>query len=121
LSLGYLCLVIVLCNDEVWLARLRRFGAVGRTALSNYLMQSVVGTLLFYSYGLRLFGKVGPAILMIFIPIVYGLLVIASQWWLARFRFGPVEWLWRSLTYKKRFPMMREVPALDSPLPGETV
>ncbi len=117
LSLGYLCLVILLCNDEVWLARLRRFGAVGRTALSNYLLQSVIGTLIFYSYGLGLFGKVGPAILLIFTVVIYALLVLASEWWLTRYRFGPVEWLWRSLTYKKRFPMVRE-GVLESPLPA---
>lgn len=117
LSLGYLCLVILLCNDDVWLARLRRFGAVGRTALSNYLLQSVIGTLIFYSYGLGLFGKVGPAILLIFTVVIYGLLVLASEWWLTRYRFGPVEWLWRSLTYKKRFPMVRE-SVLESPLPA---
>jgi len=115
LSIGYLCLVILLCNDERWRARLRRFGAVGRTALSNYLLQSVIGTLIFYSYGLGLFGKVGPAILFIFTVVIYGLLLIASQWWLDRYRFGPVEWLWRSLTYKRRFPMVREPAMLESP------
>lgn len=115
LSLAYLCLVIVLCHDPVWRARLQRFAAVGRTALSNYLMQSIVGTLIFYSYGLGLFGKVGPAILLIFTVVIYALLVLASQWWLDRFRFGPVEWLWRSLTYRRRFPMIREtaVPVPD--------
>lgn len=115
LSLGYLCLVIVLCHDAVWRARLQRFAAVGRTALSNYLMQSVVGTLIFYNYGLGLFGRVGPAFLLIFTVVIYALLVLASQWWLDRFRFGPVEWLWRSLTYKRRFPMVREaaVPVPD--------
>jgi len=117
LSMGYLCLVILLCNDERWLARLRRFGAIGRTALSNYLMQSVIGTLIFYSYGLGFFGKVGPAFLLILTPVIYAALLFASQWWLARYRFGPVEWLWRSLTYGRSFPMIREAsPLLETKL-----
>jgi len=108
LSIGYLCLVILLCQREVWLVRLRRFAAVGRTALSNYLLQSILGTLLFYSYGLGLFGRVGPAWLLPLTFVIFALQVVLSQWWLARYRYGPTEWLWRSLTYGRRLPLARE-------------
>jgi uncharacterized protein len=114
LSIGYLCLVILLCQHEAWLVRLRRFAAVGRTALSNYLLQSVVGTLLFYSYGLGLFGRVGPAWLLLLTFVIFALQVLLSRWWLARYRYGPAEWLWRSLTYGRRLPLAREV-ALSAP------
>jgi uncharacterized protein len=100
LSLGYVCAVIVLCQDAEWHRRLAPFAAVGRTALSNYLLQSIVCTLLFYSYGLGLFGTMGPALLLIPTLLVYAAQPVVSLWWLKRFRFGPAEWLWRSLTYR---------------------
>ncbi|MBI2213382.1 MAG: DUF418 domain-containing protein [Acidobacteria bacterium] len=100
LSLGYVCAVIVLCQSDVWRRRLAPFAAVGRTALSNYLMQSIVCTILFYSYGLGLFGTMGPALLLIPTILVYATQPVVSVWWLKRFRFGPAEWLWRSLTYR---------------------
>jgi uncharacterized protein len=92
--------VIVLCQDAEWHRRLAPFAAVGRTALSNYLLQSIVCTLLFYSYGLGLFGTMGPALLLIPTLLVYAAQPVVSLWWLKRFRFGPAEWLWRSLTYR---------------------
>lgn len=98
LSSGYICAVILLCQSEFWKAALRPFGAIGRTALTNYLLQSVIGTLLFYSYGLGLFGM-GPALLLIPTFAIYAAQAVISPWWLTRYRFGPVEWLWRSLTY----------------------
>ena len=107
LSLGYICFVILLCQDAKWRARLHRFAAVGRTALTNYLMQSVIGTLIFYSYGLGFFG-VGPAILLPLTFVIFGAQLYLSSWWVKRYRFGPVEWLWRRLTYKGPLPMRRE-------------
>jgi uncharacterized protein len=110
LSLGYVCLAILLCHDPVWRARLQRFGAVGRTALTNYLLQSVIGTLIFYNYGLGFFGQAGPALLLIPTVLIFALQVLLSVWWLERFRFGPVEWLWRRLTYGGPLPLVREAP-----------
>jgi uncharacterized protein len=107
LSAGYVLAIILLCRSEVWHRRLGVFGAVGRTALSNYLLQSVLGTLVFYSYGLGLFGKFGPAPLLMATFVIFAIQVVASNWWLARFRFGPVEWLWRSLTYGRLQAMRR--------------
>ena len=114
LSAAYACTIILLCQQEVWQRRFFRFGAVGRTALSNYLLQSVLGTLIFYSYGLGLYGEVGPALLLIPTVLIYWLQTIISPWWLSRWRFGPVEWLWRSLTYGRIQPMMRVEEAAGS-------
>ena len=83
---------------------------IGRMALSNYLFQSVVCTLVFYGYGLGLYRKIGAAITPILTIIIYRVQVALSNWWLHRFRFGPVEWLWRSLIYGKRQPFVRERP-----------
>lgn len=79
--------------------------AVGRTAISNYLFQSVVCTFLFYSYGLGLYSAVGPAAGIGVTLVLFALQLVISPWWLRRFRFGPVEWLWRSLTYGRRQPL----------------
>ena len=79
--------------------RLRPLVAVGRTALSNYLLQSVVCTTIFYSYGLGLYGELGPAAGVALSVLIFSLQVPASVWWTGRFQFGPAEWIWRSLAY----------------------
>lgn len=101
----YVACVIVLTQHAIWKKRLSPLAAVGRTAVSNYLFQSLVCTTLFYSYGLGLYGKVGPAVGLLLTIAIFVLQVFLSRQWLRRFQFGPVEWLWRSLTYGKRQPM----------------
>ena len=76
-------------------------------ALTHYLLQSLVASTLFYGYGLGQFGQWGPAMLLALAVVVFALQVLASHWWLARFRFGPVEWLWRWWTYGHRPPLRR--------------
>ena len=78
---------------------------VGRMALTNYLLQSGIATLIFYSYGLGLFGTVGPAATSALAVAIFALQVAISAWWMKRFRFGPAEWVWRSLTYGRIQPM----------------
>jgi uncharacterized protein len=78
---------------------LRPLAAVGRTALSNYLLQSIVCTAIFYNCGLRLYGRVGPAGALALAVAIYAGQVLLSSLWLRRYRFGPLEWLWRTLTY----------------------
>jgi uncharacterized protein len=108
LSLGYVCLVLVICQSEAWRARLHRFAAIGRTALTNYLLQSLAGTLIFYGYGLGFFGDAGPALLLPLTFLLFAAQMYVSPWWLARYRFGPVEWVWRRLTYGGPLAMRRE-------------
>jgi uncharacterized protein len=99
LSLSYASAVALLWQRRQWMPRLRPFGAVGRTALTNYLMQTVACTLLYYGYGLGLYGKVGPLLGLVPTFAIYGSQVAASAWWTRRFAFGPMEWIWRTLTY----------------------
>jgi uncharacterized protein len=74
-------------------------------ALTHYLMQSFVFAVIFYGYGFGLFGKLAPAPVALFgIAFYLGQLAL-SVWWLERYRFGPFEWLWRSLTYGRSQPM----------------
>lgn len=85
------------------------FVPYGRMALTNYLLQSVAGTFLFYGWGLGLLGELrniytfGVAILLVILQMVF------SKIWLKRFNYGPFEWLWRSLTYFKLYPLRRRV------------
>ncbi|MFZ5823849.1 MAG: DUF418 domain-containing protein [Bacillota bacterium] len=90
-----------------WTERLAPLTAAGRMAFTNYLLQSVICTLIFYSYGLGLYGQVGPAAGLILSFLIYSLQLLLSRWWLARFRSGPLEWLWRSLTYRRLLPLRR--------------
>lgn len=105
LCLGYLSVMTLLLQREQWQQRLGWLPAVGRTALSNYLLQSVIGTLIFYNYGLGLYGQVSVTVGLLLTLAIYIVQVLLSHWWLRRFRFGPAEWLWRSLTYGQRQPM----------------
>lgn len=80
-----------------WLA------APGRMALSNYLSQSLIGVLLFYGLGLGLGCSVGLVYIELTAIAVFVVQVVVSTWWLRRFRFGPLEWIWRMLTYGRYF------------------
>ncbi len=108
LCLAYAAALTLLLRDETWKKRLRPIAAVGQMALSNYLLQSVICTTLFYSYGLGWYGSVGRAEGLGLAVVIYAVQIPLSVWWLNRFRFGPAEWIWRSLTYRKRQPMRRE-------------
>lgn len=85
------------------------FAPAGRMALTNYLLQSVVCTLVFYGYGLGYFEQLPRAWQVPFVLALFTAQAFFSRWWLQRFRFGPMEWLWRSLTYLQPQPM-RAVP-----------
>jgi uncharacterized protein len=106
-ALGYIGAVMLMLHSRGALARIRLLAPFGRMALSNYLTQSLVFSLLFYAHGMGLWGigrttQVGIALGLCALQI--GL----SHWWLARFQYGPVEWLWRALTYLTLPPMRRE-------------
>jgi uncharacterized protein len=78
-------------------------------ALTNYLIHTIVFTLIFYGWGLGLYGKFGQSELILFVLGMWLLQLWLSPWWLARYNFGPMEWLWRSLTYAKKQPMKAAV------------
>lgn len=81
----------------------------GRMALTNYLLQTVLMSIFFYGWGFGQIGRYGLAFVLPFSLILFALQLGYSRWWLTHFRFGPVEWLWRTLTYGKFQPMRREV------------
>lgn len=111
MSAGYVSGLALLFMKADWRRALLPFAAVGRMALTDYLMQSVLCTLFFYHYTTGLYGRVGPAWGLVPTVVLYGAQVMFSNWWLKRYRFGPMEWLWRGLTYGK-FPSMSKEEAV---------
>ncbi len=105
LALGYIAALTLLLQRGVWKKKLAPLASVGQMALTNYLLQSVVFVLLFFGYGLGWFGKVGAFGGLLLALLLFALQIVFSRWWLRHFRFGPFEWLWRSLTYWKFQPM----------------
>ena len=116
LALAYACFIIAAASTPLGLKLLGWAAPLGRMAFTNYLAQSLIFGWVFYGYGLGLFGKVGAATALTFGVAVYVGQVIISRWWLARFTFGPVEWLWRSLMYGQRQPMRRKALPGVAPL-----
>lgn len=105
LTAVYATTIALLYRTPVWRRRLAPLAPVGRTALSNYLLQSLIGALIFTGYGLGLFGWVGAAAGLALSLAIFAAQIPLSAWWLRRFDFGPAEWLLRSFTYARFQPL----------------
>jgi len=106
---GHIALVMTIIKTGSLSGLMARFTAVGRMAFTNYLMHSLVMTTIFYGYGFGLYGQVPRLAQMAFVAGMLGFQLWFSTFWLERYRFGPAEWLWRSLTYLRLQPMRRSV------------
>ena len=104
ISAGYIGLAMwlykILPAMRIWPV----LSAVGRMAFTNYILQTLICTLIFYGHGLGLYCRVDRVGQMVVVLSVWTVMLFVSPLWLQRFRFGPMEWLWRSLTYWKRQP-----------------
>ena len=98
---------MLMCRRGTLVFLQRSFAAVGRMALTNYLAQTIICTTIFYGHGLGYFGEVDRVGQIIIVLGVWLFQIPFSLWWLERFRFGPFEWLWRSLSYLRFQPMRR--------------
>jgi uncharacterized protein len=107
LCLAYISAFALLVGIPAWGKRLKVLAPVGQMALTNYLSQSIICTLIFYGYGLGLFGTVGTALGIALTLVIFLIQIPLSNWWMKRFRYGPAEWLWRSLTYGQIQPLRR--------------
>jgi uncharacterized protein len=107
LALGYGAAIIGIANLDSGKKLLGWAAPLGRMAFTNYLMQSLIFGWIFYGYGLGLFGRLGVASALAIGVAVYVGQVFFSAWWLGRYRYGPVEWLWRTLMYGVAQPMLR--------------
>jgi uncharacterized protein len=88
-----------------WLAQ--RFAAAGRAAFTNYLGTSILMLLVFHGWALGLFGELNRPQLYLVVLSAWIVMLAWSKPWLERYRYGPLEWLWRCLTYGKMFPLKR--------------
>jgi uncharacterized protein len=107
LALGYVgAVVLLLAHRPNWTERLRAFALAGRMALTNYVLQAAVFDVLGSGYG---FGvKVRPYVYIVAAPLLFAAQAMFSAAWLSRYRFGPLEWIWRCMTYARVQPLRRE-------------
>ena len=107
LAIAYACGLVILWNSAGAAPLLGRLAPVGRMALTNYLSQSVLFVFILYGIGLGLVGEIGATVCVVISVVIFAAQIALSGWWLKVYRFGPVEWFWRSLTYLKLQPLRR--------------
>ena len=105
LAAFYALSIARLLRSARWAPVLTPLAAVGRMALTNYLTQSLVYLFVLTGAGLGLIGRVGATVCLAITIVLFGFQIAFSNWWLRHYRFGPAEWLWRSLTYGRMQPM----------------
>ena len=113
LSMFYISGVVLLLQTRGGYARLQPLSYVGKMALSNYITHSVLFTLIFYGYGLGWYGSFGPFTGLLLTILTYLLQIRISKWWFDHYQFGPLEWIWRTLTYGRRQPLRLGVTYAD--------
>jgi uncharacterized protein len=107
LALGIAALVTTLWQTAQWQKILGIFAPVGRMALTNYLMQTAICVVLFYGYGFGLFGRFGALAATLLALGIFLFQILFSTLWLRYFNYGPMEWVWRCLTYRRRIDLVR--------------
>ena len=107
IAFGHIGLIMLIVKAGVMKNLMARFSAVGRMAFTNYLMHSLVMTTIFYGYGFGLFGQIPRIWQMAFVAAMLGFQLWLSPLWLKHYKFGPAEWVWRTLSYWKLQPMRR--------------
>lgn len=103
-ALGYAALFMLIVRPG---AIADRFAAVGRAAFTNYLGSTLIGVVLFFDFGFGLFGQLSRGQAWLIVPPVWAFMLLWSKWWLDRFRYGPFEWAWRSLSRWRWEPLRR--------------
>jgi len=106
LAIGYASTIALLVVDGHRVVSL--FAPVGKMALSNYLMHSLVCVVLSYGFGFGLWWRIGASTAMAIAVAIVLVQIPLSRWWLSRYQFGPMEWVWRRLTYQQPLPMRRQ-------------
>ncbi|WP_246140904.1 DUF418 domain-containing protein [Bacillus marasmi] len=107
LTIFYGLFIVIMVENEKWQKLLTPFAAIGKMSLSNYLFQSIIATLIFYSYGLGLYGEISLFTGTLLVLVIFALQLLLSTLWLRKFSYGPVEWLWRLVTYSKRVMLFK--------------
>jgi uncharacterized protein len=108
LALFYGTSIVLLMEEGKWRKLLLPFSYVGRLSLTNYLLQSIICTTIFYGYGLGLYGEINHLQGLLLTLFIFIIQIVFSYLWLKKFSYGPMEWVWRSLTYGKTQVLRRE-------------
>lgn len=108
LALFYVAIIVMLWQKPTWRRVLTHLVPVGRMTLTNYLLQTLICVLIFYGYGFGLFGKVGVTASAVMALPVFVFQMLISALWLKHFSYGPMEWIWRQLTYRQRLAFRPE-------------
>ncbi len=111
IALGHLGIIMLLCKTKTMQWLTNSLGAVGQMAFSNYIMHSIVCAFIFTGYGFAMYGRLQRYQVYYVVAAIWSFQMIVSPIWLRHFRFGPLEWGWRSLTYWKKQPMRLPKPA----------
>jgi len=104
MAFGYIGIVMLIAKSDKLIRLKEVLSATGKMAFTNYILMTVIAGFTFYGHGLGLFGKVERVFQLLLVLGIWSIILILSPWWLRRFYFGPLEWLWRVLTYRKFIP-----------------
>lgn len=107
MAIGYIEIIMYLMKLERTGFITKALSAVGQMSLSNYILQSIICTYIFYGHGLALFGDLDRAAQGFAVLMIWVFQLVLSSFWMSYFRYGPMEWLWRSLTYGKTQPFVK--------------
>jgi len=107
MTLFYATSIVMLYYQGAWKWLMTTFRNLGRMTLTNYLMQTIIYVIIFYQVGFGLLGDFSFGIIWFASFVIYFVQGFFSKWWLSKFYYGPVEWIWRQLTYKKKFSIRR--------------
>jgi uncharacterized protein len=114
-AIGIFGFIMVLYKSGLFKWLFNMFRPVGQMAFTNYMMQSMIGGIIFYGIGFGMFGKLQRYEIYYVVAAIYLFQIVFSHIWLRFFRFGPLEWLWRSLSYWNRQPFLRTTTTIDPP------
>lgn len=109
LVMAHSSLIMLIIRAGLWKKLTARLAAVGQMAFTNYVMQTIFCSLFFFGYGLNYFAELEYHQLFYLAVVIWAIQLVISQIWLKHYLFGPLEWLWRSLTYWQLQPFKREV------------
>ena len=105
LGMAYAAGITILMQSSRWKKRLLPLASVGQLALSNYIFTNLVYAVLSYGWGFGMYGQMRPITGLLIVVLLIPIQIACSQWWIERYRFGPIEWCWRSMTYGKLQPV----------------
>ncbi|MCT4589292.1 MAG: DUF418 domain-containing protein [Carboxylicivirga sp.] len=108
-AFGYIGIILLIAKSNACSRIKKLFSSIGKMAFSNYILMSIIGSFLFYGHGLGLFGQVERIEQVLIVFVIWLIILLVSPLWLKNFNYGPIEWLWRTLTYSKALPFKKSL------------